>query len=114
MVYLLEFWKIGSIFVVEVDIYKRIKTLLIMIYLKEDGSLDVERISNLPIEEKLDVIGKFTRLQQREYFSHFPINESNRHIKPAKLNYTLEDLLARGGATHEQVMNKIRKICEEE
>ena len=41
-----------------------------MEFLKEDGSLDVERIRKLPLEEKCRVIGRFTREQVEEYFSH--------------------------------------------
>ena len=44
-----------------------------MEYLKEDGRLDIERISKLPLEEKLRVIGRFTREQVEEYFSKVPV-----------------------------------------
>ena len=47
-----------------------------MEYLKEDGSLDVERIDNLPLEEYEKVIGALTQEQYRDYVSKQPINES--------------------------------------
>ena len=44
-----------------------------MALLKEDGSLDVERINKLPYEEKIHEISKLTREQVEEYFSKLPI-----------------------------------------
>ena len=76
-----------------------------MEYLKEDGSLDVERIRNLPLEEKLRVIGRFTREQVEEYFSKAPV--CHGPIKPVKVNYKMEDLLAKGWATTEQILKMI-------
>lgn len=37
-----------------------------MDFLKEDGSLDIERIRKLPHDEKCHVIGRFTREQIEE------------------------------------------------
>lgn len=37
-----------------------------MIPLKEDGSLDVERIDQLPVEEHMRVLGEFTTRQMDE------------------------------------------------
>ena len=78
-----------------------------MAYLKEDGSLDVERINNLPLDERLHEIGKFTRKQVEEYFSKAPIKESHMPITPIKVDYKMEDLLARGYATAEQILRII-------
>lgn len=78
-----------------------------MKYLKEDGSLDVERINKLPIDERLHEIGKFTKEQVEEYFSKAPIKESHRPITPIKVDYKMEDLLARGYATAEQILRII-------
>lgn len=78
-----------------------------MAYLKEDGSLDVERINNLPLDERLHEIGKFTREQVEEYFSKAPIKESHMPITPIKVDYKMEDLLARGYATAEQILRII-------
>lgn len=74
-----------------------------MALLKEDGSLDVERINNLPREEKIREIGKFTREQMNEYMSKMPINESHEPVKVIKVDYTMEDLLARGCGTIEDI-----------
>ena len=78
-----------------------------MKYLKEDGSLDVERINKLPLEERLHEIGKFTREQVEVYFSKVPIKESSMSITPVKVDYKMEDLLARGYATAEQILRII-------
>ena len=78
-----------------------------MEYLKEDGSLDVERINKLPYEEKIHEISKFTREQVEEYFSKCPV--CHGPIKPVKVNYKMEDLLAKGWATAEQIFKMIEE-----
>ena len=78
---------------------------MIMEFLKEDGSLDVERIRKLPLEEKCRVIGRFTREQVEEYFSKCPV--CHGPVKPVKVNYKMEDLLAKGWATSEQILKMI-------
>ena len=78
-----------------------------MKYLKEDGSLDVERINKLPLDERLHEIGKFTREQVDEYFSKATLNESHKPITPIKVDYKMEDLLARGWSTTEQLLKII-------
>lgn len=47
-----------------------------MALLKEDGSLDIERINKLPLEERMKEIGSFTREHFKEYISTIPIDES--------------------------------------
>ena len=47
-----------------------------MALLKEDGSLDIERINKLPIEEYIKEIGTLMEEQYKEYLSKLPINES--------------------------------------
>ena len=76
-----------------------------MEYLKKDGSLDVERIRNLPLDERLHEIGRFTREQVEEYFSKCPV--CHGPIKPVKVDYKMEDLLAKGWATSEQILKMI-------
>lgn len=78
-----------------------------MALLKEDGSLDIDRINKLPLDERLHEIGKFTREQVEEYFSKAPIKESHMPITPIKVDYKMEDLLARGYATAEQILRII-------
>ena len=83
-----------------------------MALLKEDGSLDIERIRKLPLDEKLHEMGSFTKEQVEEYFSKVPISESHKPLKPVKVDYSMEDLLAKGWATAEQISNMIREKCK--
>ena len=78
-----------------------------MDFLKGDGSLDIERIRKLPHDEKCHVIGRFTREQIEEYFSKCPV--SHGPIKPAKVNYKMEDLLAKGWGTIDDIYNILMK-----
>lgn len=80
-----------------------------MAYLKEDGSLDIERIDKLPLEDKIREIGRFTREQIEEYFLEVPINESHTPITPIKVNYSMEDLLAKGWGTIDDIYNILMK-----
>ena len=80
----LEIWIVGIIFANVSDIYKRsinIYKILNMTYLKEDGSLNIKRINQLPIEEYMDVMGDLTEEQYKEYLSKLPVNESNEPIR---------------------------------
>lgn len=52
-----------------------------MALLKEYGSLDIERINQLPIEEYMDVIGDLTEEQLRVYISKLQKNESKTPMK---------------------------------
>ena len=63
-----------------------------MTYLKEDGSLDVERINNLPLDERLHKIGKFIMEQVEEYFPKAPIKES--HVPITLLDFTANRYIA--------------------
>ena len=78
-----------------------------MALLKEDGSLDVERINKLPREEYLREIGRFTREQMKEYISKTPV--SYGPIRPVKVDYKMEDLLAKGWGTIDDIYNILMK-----
>ena len=73
-----------------------------MKYLKEDGSLDIKRINQLPIEEYMDVVGDLTEEQYEEYLSKLPINESNEPIRIIKVNSPM-------GIDADEVKNNIGK-----
>lgn len=47
-----------------------------MVLLKEDGSLDIERIQGLPYDKYMYELTHLTKEQREEYFSALPINES--------------------------------------
>lgn len=80
-----------------------------MALLKEDGSLDVERINKLPYEEKIHKISKLTREQVEEYFSKLPIKESHTSITPVKVDYSMEDRLTNGWATLNDIYDILMK-----
>lgn len=67
-----------------------------MALLKEDGSLDIERINNLPHEKYIEELESMTESQFKEYRASIPVNESKEPIQPVFVDYTLEEELARG------------------
>lgn len=66
--------------------------------LKEDGSLDIERINKLPYEEYMDAMGSLTQEQVEEYISALPTDESKEPVKPVMTDETMEEFMARTGA----------------
>lgn len=81
-----------------------------MVYLKEDGSLDIEHINRLPIEEYMEIIGKLTDEQYNYYVSTLPINEGKQHTKAVIVDYTMEDEIKRGtGVDIEDFLKELRK-----
>lgn len=80
-----------------------------MVFLKEDGSLDIERINKLPLEEYMDMMGDLTQEQVREYVTKLPINESKEPMKAVIVDYTLEEEIERGGVIAEDLINNLRK-----
>ena len=77
-------------------------------YLKEDGSLDVERINKLPIDEYTDVMGDLTQEQYKYYLSKTPITQEP--VRAVVVDYTLEEEIERGtGVDIEEYLNKMRE-----
>ena len=56
-----------------------------MAFLKEDGSLDIERINSLPLREYMDAMGELTQEQVQEHLSKLPINESDEPMVATKV-----------------------------
>ena len=79
-----------------------------MALLKEDSSLDIERINNLPFEEYMNTMGDLTQEQVKEYLSKLPINESKESMKAVLVDYTLEEELERGAVIAEDYINNLR------
>ena len=81
-----------------------------MALLKEDGSLDVEWINSLPLEERIKEFGRLTRKQVDEYWSKIPINESQGPTRAVMVDYTFEDEIKRGTAVDAvDYINKMRE-----
>ena len=68
-----------------------------MALLKEDGSLDIEWINNLPFEEYIKVIGTLTPEQDKEYLSNFSHNENNEPFRIREVDSTMEEDAERNG-----------------
>lgn len=81
-----------------------------MIPLKEDGSLDIERINNLPIDEYINVIENLTDSQQEYYNSQLPINEGKQNTKAVFVDHTLEDEFKQGAVNIHEYLKEKRKI----
>ena len=81
-----------------------------MALLKEDGSLDIERINKLPIEDYMEEIASLNKKQYNEYISTLPLNESHEQGKSVKLDCTREEEMKRNGAVRvDDVLTEIRK-----
>ena len=83
-----------------------------MALLKEDGSLDIERINALPLEEYMEEMGTLTQEQVNDYFSKIPLNESISNPHSVAVDYTLEERLAKGDAMFEEVINNLGRKQE--
>lgn len=80
-----------------------------MVFLKEDGTLDIERIDQLPVEEHMKMLGEFTSKQMDYYMSTLPADGSNcpRNII---VDYTMEDEIKRGtGIDADEYLKKWRE-----
>ena len=75
-----------------------------MALLKEDGSLDIERINNLPLEEHMREVGSFTQDQFKEYISTIPVDDSHSCPRSVKVNYSMHE----DGVDAEEVIKKLR------
>ena len=84
-----------------------------MALLKENGSLDIERINKLPIDEYTKEIQGFTDSQLEEYRSMInkqPINEAQEPVRPIIVDYTIEEDIERNGLVNaDEFFNKIRE-----
>ena len=78
-----------------------------MALLKEDGSLDVERIQKLPYKKYIHEISNFTKEQYDEYVSKIPINESKDTVIPIVVD-DIEGYIRNGGYVNAwDVINKL-------
>lgn len=68
-----------------------------MKYLKEDGSLDIERINRLPLEEYIKELESLTQEQYKDYSSKLPLYESNIPVRAIDVNSTMEEDVKRNG-----------------
>lgn len=65
--------------------------------LKQDGTVDVEKIDNMPSDEYLHVLEAMTQEQYQYYSDNSPANKGNNGpSKAIPVNYTLEEALEKG------------------
>lgn len=62
-----------------------------MIPLKEDGSLDIDMIEQLSVEEHMKIIGRLTDVQYDYYMSKLPLNENSGPTKAITVDYDFDD-----------------------
>ena len=75
-----------------------------MVFLKEDGSLDIERINQLPTEEYIKMIDELTDEQY-----HFYVSKCHPHTKAIVVDYSMEDEIKRGTAVDaDEFLKKLR------
>lgn len=78
-------------------------------FLKEDGSLDVERINKLPIEEWMDMVGKMNKEQIAYLESKTSLNECTAP-RSVVVDYTLEEEIERGSAVDADIfLNNLKE-----
>lgn len=76
-----------------------------MALLKDDGSLDIEWLNKLPIEEFTKVFGRLTREQVNEYCSKLSPEESKGPTRAVMVDYPMET----DGVDAVDFLNKLRE-----
>ena len=76
-----------------------------MAFFKEDGSLDVEKINRLSLEERFDAIGSLTTKQLQEYLSKQPINETKNYPRYIRVDKPMEQW----GVDAMEYLNKLKR-----
>ena len=76
-----------------------------MVFLKEDGSLDIERINKLSLEEHFKAVESLTEKQFKEYLSQNPIDESGNAPRSTYTDKPMEEW----GVDALEFFNKLRE-----
>jgi len=81
-----------------------------MALLKEDGSLDIEWINKLPINEWMNLMGDLTEEQFEEYESKCPLNEGINTVRIHMVDCSMEeDMEGAGFIRATDMLNNLRK-----
>lgn len=81
-----------------------------MVYLKEDGSLDIEKINNLPLEDFTRVVESLTEKEYSYFASNQMINECIEPVRTINVDYTLEEDIQRNNIVIvDDFLNKMRE-----
>ena len=78
-----------------------------MVYLKEDGSLDIKRINSLPVNEYMDTLGSLTGGQLDEYLAKLPKDESPEPMSAIKVDFGFDD--ERSGVDADEYLEEKKK-----
>lgn len=78
-----------------------------MVFLKEDGSLDIERINSLPVNEYMDTLGSLTGGQLDEYLAKLPKDESSEPMSAIKVDFEFDD--ERSGVDADEYLEEKKK-----
>lgn len=77
-----------------------------MVFLREDGSLDIDRIDQLPVEGHMDMLGEFTSKQMEEYLSKLPVFDESQCPRAIIVDYGRDD--PRSGVDAEALLKELR------
>lgn len=84
-----------------------------MALLKEDGSLDIERINKLPLEEYINELESLTQEQYKDYASKLPLYESHIPMHAIDVDCTMEEDVKRNGLVDaEEFLNNMLNDVE--
>lgn len=78
---------------------QEIKSIKIMALLKEDGSLDIEKINKLPLDEYKKEIYSLSREQYKEFMDNSCrgiIKENQKQVQPIRAKHSLQEELEWG------------------
>lgn len=78
-----------------------------MEYLKEDGSLDVERLANLPLKEFINAVEELSQEQWNEFIAKCELYAVTGPVEPI----VVDSSIAEDGVDADVVLENLRKMC---
>ena len=76
-----------------------------MVFLKEDGSLDIERINQLPLEDFIRVVESLTEKEYSYFASNQMINECIEPVRTINADWDVE----KDWVDADELINNMRK-----
>ena len=78
-----------------------------MEYLKEDGSLDVERLANLPLKEFINAVEELSQEQWNEFIAKCELYAVTGPVD----SIVVDSSIAEDGVDADVVLENLRKMC---
>ena len=78
-----------------------------MEYLKEDGSLDAERLANLPLKEFINAVEELSQEQWNEFIAKCELYAVTGPVEPI----VVDSSIAEDGVDADVVLDNLRKMC---